>query len=76
MFSRKVPPSLIGLEHVVAADVSRIMACHKIGLFDEPGHVHRALTETQMACGNTAGLFRIVYEISLGVHIGVVTDDL
>ena len=52
------------------------MAGDEISLGDEVRRADRQFTETQMGYGDAAGLLGVVGKISLGVHVGVVTDNL
>ena len=64
------------LYHVVLTYIGRIVAGYEVCLVDQVGGFDRLLTETQVRHGNTAGLLGVIIEVSLSVHIGVVTDDL
>ena len=52
------------------------MAGYEVCLVDQVGGLDRLLTETQVRHGNTAGLLGVIIEVSLSIHVGVVTDDL
>jgi hypothetical protein len=47
-----------------------------IGTVDQVGGLDRCLAETQVGDGDAARFFGVVGEIRLGVHVGVVADDL
>ena len=64
------------LYHVVLAYIGRIVAGYEVCLVDQVGGLDRSLTETQVRHGNTAGLLGVIIEVSLSIHVGVVTDDL
>jgi len=63
-------------EHVITADVGGIVASHEVGVIDQPRHVHRTLAEAQVADGDAARLLGVIGEVGLGIHVGVLTDDL
>ncbi len=52
------------------------MACNKVCFVDQVCRFDRFLTETKVRHCNTAGLLGVIIEVSLSVHICVVTDDL
>ena len=52
------------------------MAGQEIRRLDEVGGADGALGETQVGLGDAVGLLGVVLEIRLGVHTGVVADDL
>ena len=56
--------------------IALLMAGYKVGHCDIVGAADRLMTEAQMASGQTAGLLRIILEISLYVLIGIISDDL
>ena len=62
-------------DHIVAADVSRNVARNEVGSRYQPRHIDRAFSKTQVRGGDSAGLFGVVNEIRLSVHIGIVSDD-
>ena len=62
--------------HVVLRDIGRIVAGHEVRAVDEVGALDGGLAEAQMADGETAGLLGVVGKVALGVHVGVVADDL
>ena len=43
---------------------------------DQVGGFDLLMTETKVRHGNTAGFLGVIIEVSLCVHIGIVTDDL
>ncbi len=45
-------------------------------LMDQVGGFDLLMTETKVRHGNTAGFLGVIIEVSLCVHIGIVTDDL
>ena len=63
-------------EHVVAADIRRIVTGDEIGVVDQPRHLKRALAEAKVADRDAAALLGVVGEVRLSVQIGVVADDL
>ena len=64
------------LNHVVLADVSRVVASHEVCLVNQVGGLNRLVTETEVRHRDTAGLLRVIIEVCLRIHVGVVTDDL
>ena len=52
------------------------MTSNEVCLIDKVGGLDRSFTETKMGNGDTAGLLRVIGEVALCVHIGVVADDL
>ena len=52
------------------------MAGNEVGLIDIVGALYRAVAETKMGDGDTAGLLGVILEVSLNVFVGVVADDL
>ena len=64
------------LYHVVLTNIGRIVAGYEVCLVDQVGGFDRFLTETQVRHGNTAGLLGVIIEVSLSVHVCVITDDL
>ena len=52
------------------------MACNKVCFVDEVGRFDRRFAETQVGNGQAARFLRVIVEVSLYVHIGVVADDL
>ena len=52
------------------------MTCNKVCFVDQVCRFDRFLSETQVRHGYTAGLFGVIVEVSLCVHVCVVTDDL
>jgi len=63
-------------EHVVTADVGRIVAGDEIRRGDRVFAGDRLVAETQVRNGDAAGLLRVVDEVGLHVLVGVVADDL
>ena len=61
--------------NVIAVNIGLIMHGYKIGSVDKIRSHNRRMTETQMGNGYAAGLFTIVGEIALSVHIRIVADD-
>ena len=64
------------LGYRVAGDIYGVMAGHEVGAVDEVRALNGGLTEAQMAYGQAAGLLGVIGEIALGIHIGMVADDL
>ena len=52
------------------------MAGYEVCSVDQVSRLDRLLTESQVRHGNTAGLLGIIIEVSLRVHVCVITDDL
>ena len=63
-------------EHVISADVSRVVASYEVSVVDEPWHIEVAVTESEVGNCDTARLLGVVSEVSLCVLICVITDDL
>ena len=63
-------------KHVVAGDVRRVMAGDEVGAVDQVRALDGRLAEAEVRNGDAARLFRVVEEVSLRVHVGVVADDL
>jgi hypothetical protein len=64
------------LHHVELRDVCRVVAGNEVCLVDKVGGLNRLLSEAEVRHGNTAGLLGVIVEVSLCIHIGVITDDL
>ena len=64
------------LNHVELGHVSRVVAGYEVCSVDQVSRLDRLLTESQVRHGNTAGLLGIIIEVSLRVHVCVITDDL
>ena len=64
------------LHHVVLANISRVVASHKVCLMNEVGGLNRLVTEAEVRHGDTAGLLRVIIKVCLCIHVGVVTDNL
>src|SRR5690554_4479750 len=47
-------------KHIVSTDIGRIVTSYEIGIVDQPRHIHRTLSETEVTYGDTAGLLRVV----------------
>ncbi len=75
-FRRNVPPSTKFLNHVVFVYIRWIVTCYKVCLVDQVCRFDRLLTETQVRHCNTTGLLGVIVEVSLSVHVCIVTDDL
>ena len=52
------------------------MTCNEVSLVDVVRALDGLITKAQMRNGDTAGLLRVILEVSLDILIGVVTDDL
>ena len=52
------------------------MTCNKVCFVDQVGGFDRFLSETQVRHRYTAGLLGVIIEVSLSIHVCVVTDDL
>jgi hypothetical protein len=72
----KVPPVFDAFQNIVDIHIGRIVAGDVIGRIDQVGGLNRALAEAQMADRDAARFLGIIGEVGLGVHIGVVADDL
>ena len=64
------------LNHRIFVDIGGIVASDEVCLIDQVSGLDRGFTETKVRNGDTAGLLRVVGEVALCVHIGVVADDL
>ena len=64
------------LDDVELLHVGSQVAGHEVGLGDIVGSLDLVLTKTQVADGHAAGLFGVVLEVRLNLHVGVVADDL
>ena len=65
------------VNHLVAlCYIRRVVAGNKVSLVYVIGALDRLIAETQVRNGNTAGLLRVILEVSLNVFIGMVADDL
>ena len=64
------------LNHVVFVYIGRIVTCNKVCFVDQVCGFDRFLTETKVRHCNTAGLLGVIIEVSLSVHVCIVTDDL
>jgi len=49
---------------------------YEVRVMDEVGCVYRVWSEAQMAGGDTARFFGVVFVVTLCVVIGVLSDDL
>ena len=64
------------LQHIVHLDIARIVTGDIIGRVNQIGRFDRLFPETQMRHGHAARLFGVIGKIGLGVHVGIVADDL
>ena len=64
------------LQHIVLSDVCLVMAGYEIRLVDQVSGLNRMLPESQVRYCQTAGFLGVVCEISLGIHVRLITDDL
>ena len=64
------------LDHVVGLQVSGVGAGHEVRLGDVVGGLDGGVAKAQVGDGQAAGLLGVVIEVALGIHIGVVADDL
>ena len=62
--------------HVIHGHISGIVACDKVSSIDLIRALDRSLAKTQMADGQAAGLLGVIGEISLSIHVCMVTNDL
>ena len=63
-------------QNVIADDIAGVMASHEIGNVDQVLGLDGRLAETQVRNCDAAGLLGVIVEVALGIHIGVVADDL
>ena len=52
------------------------MAGDEVGLVDQVGRTDRVFAEAQVGDRDAAGLLGVIGEVGLGVHVGMVADDL
>ena len=52
------------------------MAGNKVSLVDVIGALNRLVPETKVGYGYTAGLLRVILEVSLNILVGMVADNL
>ena len=64
------------VDHIIAGNVRLGVACQEVRSLDEIGGTDRAFAETQVAFGDAIGFLGVVLKVRLGVHPGVITDDL
>ena len=64
------------LQHIVLSDVCLVMAGYEIRLVDKISGLNRMLPESQVRYCQTSGFLGVVCEISLGIHIRLITNDL
>ena len=64
------------LSHVVFGQVAGVVAGNEVCFGNIVRRLYPALTETQVADGNAAGFFRVILEVCLNLHIGMVADNL
>jgi len=63
-------------KQIKTTDESLIVTGNKVFLGHQILAVDGSLAKTQVATGDTAALFAIVLEVTLDVHICMITDDL
>ena len=63
-------------EHVIPADIGRVMAGDEVRRGDGVLTGDRLIAETQVRHRDAAGLLRVVDEVGLDILVGVVADDL
>ena len=63
-------------QYVVFVYVGLLRARYEVGLIDQIGRRNRRLAKAQMGYGDTAGFLGIVGKICLGIHVGMVADNL
>ena len=64
------------LNHLIFCHIGRIVASDKVGLVNQIGRLDRLLTKAEVGGRYAAGLFGIIGEITLRIHIGIVADNL
>src|SRR5690554_52029 len=64
------------LGHVIFVHIGWIMTCNKVRILNEVWALDLVLTESQMGYCDTTGFLGVIREVSLSIHVGVVTDDL
>ena len=69
--------ALFQLGHdIVFIKIVLIVAGHEIRLLHQIAGEDGRMAEAQVGFGDAEALFGVVFEVGLGVHIGVVADDL
>ena len=63
-------------EQVIFINIGRTMAGDIVSLADEVRLTDRIFAETEMGNGDAAGFLGVIGEVALGIHIGMITDDL
>ena len=63
-------------EQVILVYVGRAVAGDIVSVLNEVRTADRIRTEAQMGNGDAAGFLGVIRKVALGVHIGVVADDL
>ncbi len=64
------------LYHVIFSYIGWIVTCYEVCFVDQVCGFDRFFTETKVRHCNTAGLLGVIIEVSLSVHIGIITNDL
>ena len=64
------------LQHIVLSDVCLIVAGYEIRLVDKVSGLDRMFTESQVRYCQSAGFLGVICEISLGIQVRLITDDL
>ena len=64
------------VDHIILGDIGLRMAGQEVGGLDQIGGADGALGEPQVALGDAVGLLGVILKVSLGIHTGVVADDL
>ena len=67
---------LDAFQHIVDVHIIVLVAGDIVGGVDQIGGLDRLFAKAQVRHGHPAGLFGVIGEIGLGVHVGVVADDL
>ena len=64
------------MNHVIAGDVGLGVAGQEVRRLDEVGGADGLLAESKVTFGDAVGFLGVVFKIRLGIHAGVVADDL
>ena len=62
--------------NIIFVNIGLVVDRHIIRVFDQVRLHDGLFAETQMGNGNAAGFLGIVSKVTLGIHVGVVADDL
>ena len=63
-------------QYIVFVYIRLLRARYEVGFIDQIGRRNRCLAKAQVGYGDTAGFLGVVGKVCLGIHVGVVADDL